>query len=229
LQDVRHEWANLSRRIADGDEVWLYFAGHGTQVPDRVPLDEQDDGMDEALCLADTTAGGDNVLLDDELGSWLDETRASRAIVWIDCCHAGSATKDPGDEIAPRLLPILAGGTSRRSEADWRELRNMTKTFGKECLAFFACQPHQQAYERRFPGQKAPTRSGQFTRFLLDGLRDGRADQDRDGLISASELLSYTRRELDQSFNQFRTVSGDRQEPVLEGTATFVLFPVRVR
>ena len=67
-----------------------------------------------------------------------------------------------------------------------------------------------------FPGQRAPARSGQFTRHFLDGLRQRAADADSNGLVTAQEAVSYVRHKLDESFNAARQVLADRQEPLAD-------------
>ena len=50
------------------------------QIRDVLPLDEED-RLDEALCCFDVTADGKNLLLDDELGLWLDDLKAGAITV----------------------------------------------------------------------------------------------------------------------------------------------------
>jgi uncharacterized caspase-like protein len=88
----------------------------------------------------------------------------------------------------------------------------------------FACRPEQQAYERRLPHQTAPARSGQFTYYLLEGLRDQRADANRDGAITNQELLDYAGRRLSETFNRIRPLPADREEPLREGPGTSAVF-----
>jgi hypothetical protein len=200
----------------------FHYSGHGTQVPDVQPFDEPD-GLDEALCPWDATAEGENLIRDDELGVWLDDLPAQRVTVILDCCHAGTGTKDVGDdpEIVSRFLPMRH--VVRRPavvKRPWRELQTDTKEFGRQMTSFFACQPSQEAYERRFLDRRPPRRAGQFSHFLIEGLRDCAADRNRDGLVSNEELLGYISRRLDESFNQTRSTRAGRQDPAIETTLT---------
>ncbi len=104
---ARRELAELSTATKRADRVLLFFAGHGTQTADQRPFDEPD-GADEALCLADCRFDGQNLLLDDEVGRWIDELEASQVTVVLDCCHAGTGIKDLDDEVTPRFLPGCA-------------------------------------------------------------------------------------------------------------------------
>lgn len=209
-------FADVSRQAKPDDVFVFHFSGHGTRVPDRRPFDE-DDKLDEALCLADTNGDGDNLLIDDDLALWLEALPARQVSVILDCCHAGTGTKNPDDDLVPRFLP-LAVTTDRIQppKQSWRELRDTTKGSPRRLTAFFACHSDQQAYERRFPNVKAPAKGGQFTQALLAGLRDSAADVNNDGTITNRELLRFAAVRLDKTFNQTRTRSTERQEPLLE-------------
>jgi hypothetical protein len=78
-----------------------------------------------------------------------------------------------------------------------------------------------------------PVRAGQFSFFLREGLRDRAADRNEDGRVSEQELLDYTRRRIDETFNQGRPGEAERQQPVLEsddpGATALGLAPERQR
>jgi uncharacterized caspase-like protein len=212
----------LLESLGHEDSFVLYFAGHGTQVADQRPLDEAD-GLDEALCLADTTGEGKNLVRDDELGKWLEDCRAGRITVIFDCCHSGTGIKDPTEDIAARYLPMAGSrmGTPVDGEPQfpWQDLRSSTKSLERRSLAaLFACQPQQQAYERRFAGQQAPARSGQFTHYLIAALKDPSADTDRDNRLTTAETVAYITKHLDATFNDLRPAATDRQQPSAEDT-----------
>jgi uncharacterized caspase-like protein len=217
-QRIKSAFAELARRARAEDQFLFHYSGHGTQVPDVQPFDEPD-GLDEALCPWDATAEGENLIRDDELGLWLDEVRAQRVTVILDCCHAGTGTKDAGAdaELASRFLPMrLAGRRASASKRPWRELQGDTKSFGSQMVSFFACQPEQEAYERRFLDRQPPRRAGQFSHFFLEGLHGTAADQNRDGIVSNGELLRYISRRLDESFNRARPTPARCQTPAIE-------------
>lgn len=101
-------------------------------------------------------------------------------------------------------------------QAPWRELQADTKDLGTQMTSFFACQPEQEAYERRFLDQQRPRHAGQFSHFLLESLQDARADLNHDGTVSNRELLQYISRRLDESFNRTRPDPGGYQNPAME-------------
>jgi uncharacterized caspase-like protein len=212
---VKAACERLQKRARRGDVVVFHYSGHGTQVPDRGPHDETADGVDEALCLADATEQGDNLLVDDELAAWLDSIDASQVTVILDCCHAGTGTKDTDDDIASRWLPFPGVAKSQRPKQPWRELKGASKSLFSRRTAFFACQPREQAYERRLPSMRLPARAGQFTHYLLLGLTTREADRDGNGAISNTEAIEFARTQLDKSFNRARDADA-RQQPSLE-------------
>lgn len=213
---LQSAFQDVTRQAMPDDVFVFHYSGHGTRVPDRRPFDEPDK-LDEVLCLADTNGDGENLLIDDDLGLWLEDLPAGRVSVILDCCHAGTGTKDPDDDLVPRFLPLnLASAPIQPAKKSWGELRNTTKSGPRRMTAFFACHADQQAYERRFPDVKAPAKGGQFTQALLAGLRDTAADADKDGKITNQELFRFAAKRLDQTFNKTRTHQSERQEPLLE-------------
>ena len=80
--------ANLANKLQNGDTLIMYFAGHGTQVPD---LDkEESDGMDEALQTDDF-----QTVIDDELTlpfvrEFQERDLHCRLISIADTCHSPS-------------------------------------------------------------------------------------------------------------------------------------------
>ncbi len=119
---VKSALEQLRKKARRGDCVVVHFSGHGTQVPDRAPLDETSDALDEALCLADATDEGKNLLLDDELGLLLDDIAADQLTVILDCCHAGTGTKEPDDEVVARYLPFPGVRRAPQTKPAWQEI-----------------------------------------------------------------------------------------------------------
>ena len=221
--DVQKAFAELAAEAKPDDVFVFYFAGHGMQLADVRPLDEED-RRDEALCLADATADAKGTLRDDELGRWLEDLPAARVTAVLDCCHSGTGIKDPDDESAARYLPAPEELLAPAKDASpWVDLTPATKSADKQIVALFACQPHQRAYERRLAAGHASRRRGQFTAHLLDGLSRKQADADGDGVVSHGEALAHARHKLDSSFNDLRE-KADCQTPDLSGDGKTPLF-----
>ncbi len=210
---IKKAWQQIAARLGPEDQFIFYFAGHGTQRKDQRPLDEED-RLDEALCPADATANGDNLLADDELALWLDKLPTRRVTVILDCCHAGTGTKDLRDELAVRSLPLDQQLSPAAPQRSWRELAGATKSIDARFAGIYACQSFQQAYERRFPGQGGAERSGQLTHFLVKLLSQRQAAE----RLSVQEIADALRQDLDTAFNSLRPEPNAKQEPVLEAS-----------
>lgn len=87
LSDALDRAAEILRA---GDLLILYTSGHGAQVPDD--NGDEEDGLDEAACLAD------GLMRDDEIGKRLSKLRPGvRVDIVTDTCHAATGWR--------RLLP----------------------------------------------------------------------------------------------------------------------------
>jgi len=98
--NVVKELESLIGKAQSGDLVVLFFSGHGGQVTDRNG-DEQD-GKDEVLCCYDTGYGESlGLVLDDEIGQWLETLNRKGASFQIisDSCHSGTLTRGRGVQI----------------------------------------------------------------------------------------------------------------------------------
>lgn len=213
---VSQAFNEVSKKIKASDLFVFHFSGHGTQLADERPFDELD-RLDEALCTTNARSDGTNLIRDDELGLWLDDLQAKRITVILDCCHAGTGIKDLDAEFVPRYLPARSQGKKIEDGEHWRELKGTSKDFGRQLVAFFACQANQQAYERRILRYQPPRRMGQFTYQFTTGLTSGAADADKNGLVSHREILDYVTDKLRETYNKDRKLPAERQEPFREG------------
>ncbi|HHH51947.1 MAG TPA: hypothetical protein ENK76_06230, partial [Campylobacterales bacterium] len=95
------------KTLSPNDVFLFYDSSHGVQVPDTSG-DEQD-GLDEAYALYDTTvdedgvANLDGILVDDELERYLSNISARKFII-ADACHSGTMYKDIGGKIRTKGL-----------------------------------------------------------------------------------------------------------------------------
>jgi hypothetical protein len=91
----------------EGDMVFFYFSGHGTQIPDQ--NGDEEDGMDEALCPYDLVPVGassaleSRAILDDEIGTLLRRLKGRDVVVFVDACHSGSMTRSIGGAAVSHL------------------------------------------------------------------------------------------------------------------------------
>ncbi|WP_028066396.1 caspase family protein [Solirubrobacter soli] len=89
-------------RLRAGDELVVWNASHGFQVPD-LDGDEDADVLDEAICTYDNDVG--RPLSDDRLAAVLARARSgTRVFVGSDSCHSGTLAREaPPLHAIPRL------------------------------------------------------------------------------------------------------------------------------
>jgi hypothetical protein len=200
---IADEFEYFMNELIAEDQFIFYFAGHGTQVPDGRPYpprwnDEVDD-LDEALCPHNAaTAANDravNLIVDDQLATWLDSINAIRITVVLDCCHAGTGTKGTEEEDIRERSAIPTHDhslRSRRQKQPWQDLLVARKGPGKNIAALYASGPNQPAVERMFRDLPAPVQMrGQFSKLLVDYLNSDGAD------ASLSKISTHLQREID--------------------------------
>lgn len=94
--------------VRPGDSALFCFSGHGSQQhapPELWP--GEPDRRNETLVLADSRSPGGWDLADKELAGLLSvvASRCEHVLVILDCCHAGSGTRDADLSLRVRLAP----------------------------------------------------------------------------------------------------------------------------
>src|SRR5829696_3758272 len=159
------------------DLLLLYLSCHGLVDPRRRLFFAASDTLKNRLAATGVEA---QWLLDQ-----LDDCRARRQIVILDCCFSGAfANTAKGDADL---------GLAERFNAAGRGRVVLTASRGSEYS--FEGEP--------VPGSTMP--GSIFTSALVDGMRSGAADLDKDGLISVDDAYAY-------AFDRLRTAEA-RQTP----------------
>jgi uncharacterized caspase-like protein len=83
------------------DTVYVHFSGHGSQVEDT--NGDETDGLDETIVPQDGRTPGVADITDDELDALFARLRARSALLVLDSCHSGTATRSL--EIRTRSVP----------------------------------------------------------------------------------------------------------------------------
>lgn len=204
------------------DVVWFHFSGHGTE--DYTAKEFRDtlepNGKDQNLvCYAKNPEQERFLLADKELAVLLHEvahhdTKASppHIVVSLDCCHAGSGTRDSTwelTEITERTVSLQRFGTWEEAEATGalRELSSyLDGHFEKnpitlplsQHILFSACTSIQTAGD-------TPT-GGIFTQSLIEALTTA------NGPLNYADLFVRTRatvqRARKEQLPQFETIGG---------------------
>src|SRR5215211_4785743 len=159
------------------DLLLLYLSCHGLVDPRRRLFFAASDTLKNRLAATGVEA---QWLLDQ-----LDDCRARRQVVILDCCFSGAfANTAKGDADL---------GLAERFNAAGRGRVVLTASRGSEYS--FEGEP--------VPGSTMP--GSIFTSALVDGMRSGAADLDKDGLISVDDAYAY-------AFDRLRTAEA-RQTP----------------
>lgn len=169
-----------------GEQVLVYYAGHGGRVPTVVPEVKGRAGLDECLVPWNVADPAARYLRDVELAAWLErmERRGVFVTLILDCCHSGGAARrrlrirgiDTVDRTVRRSDSALAdaaelSAAARRRVEVARHLqlpahRRFSPT-GYALLA--ACRPGERTVEEPRPDGLP---GGAFTGSLLRALDD---------------------------------------------------------
>lgn len=209
------EW--LIAGTGPGDRVLFYFSGHGFHQPDQ--NGDEADGEDETLVPHDVSiinGSFANMIVDDEIEERLKRLNDRAVTVMIDSCYSGTMTRalfressaaEDGAAIIKSLDDILPSVNPRKSAqesagTDFRsatEMRIQRKEGGllphlTHVVAWYAVSPSQLAQVDTV----AKPRQSVFTRRFIEGIRERKADSNRNGTVTHAELLDYLRTEARQ-------------------------------
>jgi len=175
IQEGVTEW--LVQNARPGDNVVIYFSGHGSQMWDEDG--DEDDGLDETLAPADVIPTDTrNDISDDEFNDWLGMLPTENVIVFLDNCNSGTGTRDVTPFSSGRLLARNMDDIERPAGATRRALpgqRNDDTGFDAQetrVLELAAAQPFQVAVDAFFPAVdgREEFHGGAFTTFMVQQL-----------------------------------------------------------
>ncbi len=179
-----------------GDDVFMYYSGHGYFIPDKDG--DEEDGRDEVLVSHENAA-----ISDDVLGEMLKLLADRNVTMIIDSCHSGTISRsanlgvitDGGDKVRVGKQVHASGASGsgtislpdiRRAQERSLEISTVQNSPATEHQIWTAVGPSQVAFEDLGLGH------GVFTHFLITGIL-GAADRNRNGQVTTAELLDYTR------------------------------------
>lgn len=182
---IKSVFESLAGIAGPGDALYIHFSGHGQQVID-ISGDEPD-GYDEALIPYDAVIKygqngykGENHILDDELGVWLEALRKSVGhkgviLVALDACHSGDATRGESDE------PDHVRGTSDIFEMSGAQRSGMGSSLTDngqaernqeiEWICLSACKSYQNNYEYKSESGYCGRLSWAVSKVLRPGMK----------------------------------------------------------
>lgn len=163
----------LAEQARPGDNVVIFYAGHGSQMWDE--NGDEDDGLDETLAPADVSPTSTEFdISDDTFNDWLGTLPTDNVVVVLDNCNSGTGTRAATPFSRGRLLARSIQDLERPATASRRALPGQDDESGFDhgvtrVLEFAAAQPDQVAVDAFFPGEDGsePFHGGAFTTFLL--------------------------------------------------------------
>lgn len=181
---------HLKRKAGKDDMVIIYFAGHGSTEKDVMSPDG--DGLEKYLLPYDADRRDlyASALPMREISHIFNRVRSERLVFLADSCYSGAS--------GGRTIGI----TGTRSDISETFLYRITS--GKGRVIITASGANEVSAE------KDDLKHGVFTYYLLEGLR-GKADADKDGLITVDEAYRYVS-------DQVPRATGQEQHPVKKGT-----------
>lgn len=207
-QAVLSAWDAMVGKAKPGDTLLLTYAGHGIQIAEAVAGQEAD-GLDEAWALSGFSSSGPGTaerIMDDEWSARLAKVSdAVKVVLVFDACHSGTMTRSVYDD-APVVTTRFGG---------------KYKPLTEDALPPPPPVPDQAEAEKPnlvYLGGISDDRTvpevlinntprGALSYYFSRGLR-GKADTDRNGVVSVAEMQDYLVRNV-------RQVTESRQTPVL--------------
>jgi hypothetical protein len=205
----------LYRRTKEGDKVFIYYSGHGTQAPGKEGGPKCHEGM----------VTRDGALFDVDMQEILTimGKRASQVVVMNDSCFSGgAATKSlvkPDPKLKPKFLPpdiksntaVTAGyacGDATNAGRVSRSLTNMAKDArGPQVLYIAASNDTQVSF--------ATDRGSLATLAWVSCMNAASADADRSGRINGQELQACAQAKIDaRGTKQTITIQGNPKLPL---------------
>jgi len=179
LAGLRRAFDALEARVAPGDQVFIYYSGHGTRM--AVP-EAGGERCAEALLAADGQA-----MLDEELEARLRRLaeRARRVVSFFDACHSGGVTTRAlsTDGLTPRFW-AKSGTASCNPPSNAIARLTVTRSLGSGAGNFV----HIAAARADEVSLDDPKRGGLATQAWLECLGGEARDLDGSGGLSVDEL-----------------------------------------
>jgi len=193
LDKFRSTLGTLLRRSAGKDDtVIIFLAGHGATEQD--PSSPDGDGLEKYILPynADPKDLYASALPMSEVARIFQRISSERLVFIGDTCYSGASGG----------RTIFAGGT--RANVSGAFLERLSQ--GKGRVIITASDANEVSAE------KDELKHGIFTFYLLEGLR-GKADLDKDGVITVDELYRYVSMKVPPA-------TGQNQHPVMKGETT---------
>lgn len=192
----------IVKEASPNDIVYIHYSGHGSQVQD---LDgDESDQLDETIVPQDGRTDGVPDITDDELEVILSQLKTSQAVVVLDSCHSGTATRGLDVEVRSRFVPTDT--RVRLYENNNVRTRALVPLNKHAYVLFSGAASHEEALDGPVDGRY----HGFFTHSLFKSLQAAPTG------ASTREIFAGAKDELKRIQNQFGRTS--MPEPQLEAS-----------
>jgi hypothetical protein len=201
---------HLLTSAREGDLIFISFAGHGAQSPERIKGSDPD-GVDEVFVLQRFDDHGKDTaerILDKEINLWLKrlEKKGAYTLFLADTCHGGGLTRGVdlrAGELSYRQTAISIAPLDDALTPVSTEVDRMLQPEEFDRVTFLAAADKwTKAPELRIEGQ--PTLRGALSYSMARAL-EGAANRSGDGKTTRRELFEYARQVV-QQYSQSRQV-----------------------
>jgi hypothetical protein len=198
-KNVLAAFSQIVQDAGPNDVVYIHYSGHGSQVED-LNGDEPDDQLDETIVPTDGRTENVPDITDDELEDILSQLKTPNAVVVLDSCHSGTATR--GLQVRVRAVP-------RDTRTDlYKKVGVTTRAIVPIAVhpyvLFSGAASHEEALDGPVNGQY----HGFFTHSLFKSLQSVPME------APTREIFAGAKQELKRIQNQFGRTS--MPEPQLE-------------
>jgi len=189
----------LVENTSPGDEVIIYWTGHGGKLSDENDQDERD-GIDEYLKPYDADQSSmeaiqRTIITDDQMGRWLQRLDGRKVAVIIDACYGGGMAKGAKGSV-PQTGPFDFLDTEAA------EINRLLKDLDSLRVIVLSA-----AAENELAFQMDDAQASVFTYFLVEHLREHRP-------ATVKQAYEHVRQKVPQFVWQTR---GVKQTPLLGG------------
>ncbi len=200
LQGIRTAFKTLEERIAPGDDVFVYYTGHGAR---QLIQDARGDRCGESLVTIDGFAFSDQ-----ELSEYLERLSgtAKKIIVFFDACHSGgvSTRSAKAADLVPKTTTLPGQGKSCSIPANLlkRSITAKSKTpgaGGQNYVYIAAARDDEVAFDN-------PKSGGLASQAWLACLKGEAKDLDRSGGLSARELVDCAQKKVNEKIGDRPTI-----------------------
>jgi len=187
--EIKKAWDDISTQAKKGDTVFFTYAGHGSQLPERVKGTEAD-GQDEFYVLSNFEDSGKNTyerLIDDDLQEWFSKRPDLNIVLVSDSCHSGTMTRSYKKTILKyRKVHVRAISNDALPVSTNPDIIDEQKTKLAHVISFSGVPDNEEVPEVEIENQPHGALSWHFAKGLI-----GYADDNKDGDVSLAELKNY--------------------------------------